>query len=131
MPLLVYAAKSNDCKGCEFKGKCISDKKTHRELSRKCLADYQEIGHSRIGTVAYDQILKRRQIVCEGNFGLQKRCHNLRFTRKRGIENVEEQCLLSASALNLKRLMKEIKGNTNPLAKAAKSLICKWICYLY
>ena len=40
------------------------------------------------------------------NFGLQKRCHNLRSTRKRGIENVEEQCLLSACALNLKRLIK-------------------------
>lgn len=129
MPLLVYAAQNSDCKECGLKGRCIPKDRPHREIIRKWLADYQEIGRLRIGTTAYKRILKRRQIVCEGNFGLQKRCHNLRFTRKRGIENVEEQCLLSASALNLKRLIKGITGKKNPLAKAAKSLICKRIHY--
>ena len=93
-----------------------------RKIIRKPGQEYQEQGRSRIGTSAYNRTLKKRQIVCEGNFGLQKRCHNLRFTRKRGIENVEEQCLLSASALNLKRLIKGIKGKNNPLAKAAIAL---------
>lgn len=131
IPLLVYAAENSDCKECKLRGKCIPEKKQHREISRKWLSDYQDAGRSRIGTVAYKQIMKRRQIVCEGNFALQKRCHNLRFTRKRGIENVLEQCLLSASALNLKRLIKGINGMKNPLAEANMRLICKRIrCFL-
>ncbi|WP_074715483.1 transposase [Ruminococcus flavefaciens] len=49
--------------------------------------------------------MRLRKIWCEGNFSHQKECHNLRRTRKRGIERVTEQCLLSACALNLKRLV--------------------------
>ena len=46
------------------------------------------------------------QIWCEGNFAHQKEQYNLRRTFKRGIEKIIEQCLLSACALNLKRLVK-------------------------
>lgn len=73
---------------------------------RKPWQEFQEYGHNSVGTSKYNEIMIRRQVVCEGNFALQKRCHNLRFTRFRGVENVTIQCLLSASALNLKRLVK-------------------------
>ena len=94
---------------------------------RKMLLSYQDDGRSRVGTPAYKQILKQRQIVCEGNFALQKRCHNLRFTRKRGIENVLEQCLLSASALNLKRLLKRIQDTNLPSDRECKLAFVGWI----
>lgn len=129
MPLLIYAAENSDCNACSLRTKCISEKKLHREISRKWLSNFQDISRQRIGTHRYKQIQRQRQIVCEGNFGLQKRCHNLRFTRKRGIENVLEQCLLSASALNLKRLIKGIRRMKNPLAEAMVSLVCKRILY--
>jgi len=54
--------------------------------------------------------MRLRKIWCEGNFSHQKERHNLRRTRKRGIEKVTEQCLLSACALNLKRMVKALKG---------------------
>ena len=44
---------------------------------------------------------------------LKKERHNLRRTRKRGIEKVTEQCLLSACALNLKRLVAALKVRTS------------------
>ena len=131
VPLRSYVSKRSDCRICQYGPNCYVKRLMTRKITRKPGQEYQEQGRSRIGTSAYNRTLKKRQIVCEGNFGLQKRCHNLRFTRKKGIENVEEQCLLSASALNLKWLIKEIKGKKNPLAKAAKSLICKWIYCFY
>ena len=66
-----------------------------------------------IDTPEYRQAMRARQIWCEGNFSHQKERHNLRRTRKRGIEKVTEQCLLSACALNLKRLVAALKVRTS------------------
>ncbi len=57
--------------------------------------------------------MRLRKIWCEGNFSHQKANHNLRKTFKRGNEKVTEHCLLSACALNLKRLVKYLKGRCN------------------
>ena len=57
-------------------------------------------------TPEYFSALRLRKIWCEGNFSHQKAEHNLRRTYKRGIERVTEQCLLSACAMNLIRLVK-------------------------
>jgi len=52
------------------------------------------------------EALKRRLIWCEGTFSAQKRSHNLRQIFRRGLEAAEDHGLLSAAALNLKRLIK-------------------------
>ena len=127
VPLRSYVSKRSDCKACQYGPQCYVKRLMTRKITRKPGQECQEQGRSRIGSYAYREILRKRQIVCEGNFALQKRCHNLRFTRKRGIENVLEQCLLSASALNLKRLIKGISRMKNPLAEAMVSLVCKRI----
>lgn len=108
MPQRAYAASTLGCKQCLYRERCFSERTKSRKICRKPGQEFQEQGRARVGTQKYRTIMKRRQAVCEGNFALQKRCHNLRSTRKRGIENVEEQCLLSACALNLKRLVKGI-----------------------
>lgn len=59
-------------------------------------------------TPEYREVQRLRRIWCEGTFGILKQEHNLRTTYKRGIKNVTEQCLLSAVALNLKRIVKAI-----------------------
>ena len=68
------------------------------------------IKNSIINSPEYYYSMRLRKIWCEGNFSHQKENHNLRRTRKRGIERVTEQCLLSACALNLKRMVKLLKG---------------------
>ena len=57
----------------------------------------------------YREALKLRQIWCEGTFAVQKRDHNLTRVLRRGLEAVEDRCLLSATALNLKRMIKYTK----------------------
>ena len=122
-PMLIYASKSEDCKNCQYRIKCFAANKKHREIGRRIFLEYQEAGRARIGKYLYKYILERRQIVCEGNFALQKRCHNLRFTRFRGLENVSMQCLLSATALNLKRLVKYGNIPETPDIMTAKAAI--------
>ncbi len=54
----------------------------------------------------YQEALKQRQIWCEGTFAAQKWGHNLTRLLRRGLEAAEDHCLLSAAALNLKRMIK-------------------------
>ena len=54
----------------------------------------------------YREALKRRQICCTGMFAVQKWEHNLTRLLRRGLETAEDHCLLSATALNLKRMLK-------------------------
>ena len=54
----------------------------------------------------HKHILNLRQIWCEGSFAAQKWKHNLRRLFRRGLEAAEDHCLLSATALNLKRMVK-------------------------
>ena len=82
-----YVSVQGDCRICPYRENCISEKMRVRKIVRRPGQEFMEMGRAREGTYAYCSILKRQQIVCEGNFALQKRCHNLRFTRKRGIEN--------------------------------------------
>ena len=61
---------------------------------------------SGFATPEYREALKLRQIWCEGTFAAQKRSHNLTRVLRRGLEAAEDHCLLSAVALNLKRMIK-------------------------
>lgn len=126
-PMLIYASKSEDCQDCKYRIKCFAANKKHREIGRRIFLEYQEAGRDRIGKYFYKYILERRQIICEGNFALQKRCHNLRATRFRGIDKVSVQCLLSASALNLKRLVKYGNKLAMPDVKAVKAALISGI----
>ena len=58
---------------------------------------------------AYHEAMRLRKIWCEGNFSHQKSSHNLRRVLRRGLGNAQTHCLLSAIALNLKRLVALMK----------------------
>lgn len=101
-----YISNPKECDNCKYRQVCFTENLRKSNIKRRPWQEFQETGRNRVGSIEYNEMMIRRQIVCEGNFALQKRCHNLRFTRFRGIENVLAQCLLSSSALNLKRLVK-------------------------
>lgn len=103
-----YISKSSDCKSCPLKEKCIGNRQSQKTIDRHLHADILQEQRNSIDTPEYFRAMRLRQIWCEGNFAHQKEQHNLRRTFKRGIEKVTEQCLLSACALNLKRLVKAI-----------------------
>lgn len=101
-----YLAKFKDCRSCPYREKCIGKSKHGRMIERHLHEESRQEQIKNVNTPEYHNAMKLRRIWCEGNFSHQKEQHNLRRTFKRGIEKLAEQCLLSACALNLKRLVK-------------------------
>lgn len=101
-----YRAKAADCRNCPYRSRCVGKSKYPHFIERNMHEEARQEQAKNINTPEYFAAMRLRQIWCEGNFSHQKQRHNLRRTLKRGIEKVTEQCLLSACALNLKRLVK-------------------------
>lgn len=75
-------------------------------LTRSVFEDAAQKNLSQAGSPEYQQALRLRQIWCEGTFAIQKWSHNLTRVLRRGLGAAEDHCLLSATALNLKRMIK-------------------------
>ena len=101
-----YLAAKKDCNNCPCRQQCIGSSKNSRMVERMLHEESRQEQAKNRNTPEYFAALRLRKIWCEGNFSHQKAEHNLRRTYKRGIERVTEQCLLSACAMNLIRLVK-------------------------
>jgi transposase len=104
----IYAAKTKDCKICPHRKNCFSAKQPHRRIKVALFHEFDKRNRARATTPEYFRIQRLRRIWCEGTFGTLKTQHNMATTYKRGIANIQEQCLLSASALNIKRMVRAI-----------------------
>ena len=103
-----YQADKRDCAACPLHDKCLSenDRRGARKVSTSYFAVDRQRNLERRCSPEYREALKLRQIWCEGTFAAQKREHNLTRVLRRGIEAAEDHCLLSAAAMNLKRMIK-------------------------
>ena len=102
----VYYSRDIVCRECLCRDKCISGKSKRKLILRKQNQFAYEIQCAKNYTAEYYAAMKLRQIWCEGNFSHQKANHNLKQVRTRGLGNAFMHCLLSATALNLKRMVK-------------------------
>lgn len=102
----VYSAKTKECKVCPFREQCFGLTARRRTIERPIAHELLETNKKRAKTDEYKEVQKLRRVWCEGSFGTMKTKHNLIKTNKRGIEKILEQCLFSALALNLKRMIK-------------------------
>ena len=107
----LYLADKQDCQRCPLRKKCLSqqDKRGARKLEHSYFTAQRKRNLSRLSDPIYREALKKRQIWCEGTFAAQKRGHNLTQILRRGLEAAEDHCLLSATALNLKRMIWAMK----------------------
>lgn len=103
-----YQADKRDCALCPLREKCLreSDKRGARKVSVSYFAADRQRNLERRSSPEYREALKLRQVWCEGSFSAQKREHNLARVLRRGLEAAEDHCLLSATSLNLKRMIK-------------------------
>lgn len=104
----VYVADKRDCQSCPLRRKCLSeqDRRGARKLERNYFDAVVKADLEKKNTPAYKEALKWRQVWCEGTFSAQKWGHNLTRVLRRGREAAEDHCLLSATALNLKRMIR-------------------------
>lgn len=106
-----YSADRADCQICPLRERCLPPKgtRTARKLERNYFEPVIQQDLARRDEPEYKEALKLRQIWSEGTFSAQKREHNLMKIQRRGIEAAEDHCLLSATALNLKRMIRWMK----------------------
>ena len=108
-----YASKISDCRNCPLKGKCLSGKKNIRYIERSYYWTQYEKQHENDTTERYMEVQRLRKIWCEGTFSHQKARHCMIRAKMRGIAQTTGQCLLSACAVNLKRMIKWMNSTTS------------------
>ena len=101
-----YRAHPSNCKGCKFRKKCLAPSQQSRKLQIHIFRELVDKNHRFSRSHRGKESLRLRQIWCEGTFALQKEQHNLRRLFRRGIKAAHDHCLLSATAINLKRMVK-------------------------
>lgn len=104
----LYLADKQDCQSCPLRHKCLSeaDKRGARKLEHSCFTPERQRHLARRDDTDYREALKKRRVWSEGTFAAQKWGHNLTRVLRRGLEAAEDHCLLSATALNLKRMIR-------------------------
>lgn len=106
--LRCYQVQGDICQKCTSRKACFDTTGVRRRiLASICYPAFYR-GHLRVNTPEYLHMMKKRKIWAEGSFAVMKREHNLSTIHKRGILAATEECLLSATALNLKRMAKAI-----------------------
>ena len=125
-----YKANTKDCKACLHREKCLAPSQQCRRLQVNIFEEIVKRHHSRDGSPAYKAALCARQIWSEGTFATQKERHNLKRIFRRGIEAAETHCLLSAIAVNLKRMVKCMDHAQNR-AKATLCLTCNIVISVF
>ena len=101
--IVYYRASKNDCSTCSLKPKCTT------AIVRKITRDLNEQVRDQIRTLAntdaFHQSRRERKKV-EMRFAHMKRILKLDRLRLRGLSGVKDEVLLTATALNLRRLAK-------------------------
>jgi len=100
-----YSSKTRVCNGCPHRDKCLAPSQKSRRITVNIFQDIVDKHHAAEGSAVYNDALRKRQIWCEGTFAAQKAQHNLKSLFRRGLRAAQDHCLLSACAINLKRLI--------------------------
>jgi transposase len=101
-----YRADNKVCGSCPLQERCLAPSQKCRKLLVNIFETAFRRSHEKDGTPEHKRILALRQIWSEGTFAAQKARHNLSRLYRRGLEAAEEHCLMSAMAINLKRMVK-------------------------
>ena len=131
-----YVSNPEYCKDCAHKEKCLPDKSNKRTISRHVWEDHKDSVSRFTRTDDGKSIYKRRKETIERSFADSKELHGLRYCRLRGIDNVKEQCLLTAAVQNMKKIAM-VMARHDILMYIAGYAICIqlisyfWISFLY
>ena len=99
-----YWSSSKDCANCPRRNECISEKATRRKVVRHVWQDALERVTWFTKTPNGQRLYSWRKETIERSFAEAKENHGLRFARMLGIKNMREQCFLTATVQNIKRL---------------------------
>ena len=101
--IVYYRASKNDCSTCSLKPKCTTA--VARKITRDLNEDVRDRVRALANTEAFQQSRRERKKV-DMRFAHMKRILRLDRLRLRGLSGVRDEVLLTATAQNLKRLVK-------------------------
>lgn len=99
-----YWSNSKECVNCPRRSECISEKAKRRLVTRHVWQDALDDVTWFTKTLNGQRIYSWRKETIERSFAEAKENHGLRFARMLGIQNMREQCFLTAAVQNIKRL---------------------------
>ncbi|MBZ9607215.1 IS1182 family transposase [Clostridium estertheticum] len=99
-----YVGNAKYCDICPNRAQCFSAKSKFKTIRRHVWETYKEDVVKFTRTDKGRNIYRRRKETIERSFADSKQLHGLRYCHMRGLENVQEQCLLTAAVQNMKKI---------------------------
>ena len=111
-----YKSNPNKCRGCPLLASCTTNPKAQKTITRHVWADARERSDAHRLTDWGKRLYKRRKETVERSFADAKQLFGHRYARYRGITGVKWQCLLAATAQNIKKIatLMDAKGKATP-----------------
>jgi transposase len=111
--IVYYRANKNDCSACSLKPKCTTA--PMRKVTRDVNEDVRDSVRALAGSEAFQQSRRERKKV-EMRFAHMKRILRLDRLRLRGLSGARDEVLLTATAQNLRRLVRFLCHAPPPVA---------------
>lgn len=99
-----YVSDPKICCACKLLPECTNSKSKIRILSRHVWQGYKDKIRENNLTPEGKYLRQKRRETVERSFADAKELHGLRYAKYRGIEKVTEQCLMTAIAMNIKKM---------------------------
>jgi transposase len=110
-----YHSDAEICRMCPVRGQCTRSKNMVKVVTRHVWQAARERVDSHRLEPRGKKIYQRRKETVERSFADAKQLHGHRYARMRGLNNVREQCLLAATAQNIKKIALLLGRMTPPL----------------
>ena len=99
-----YHSDPSQCRNCSVRQKCTQSSNATKVVTRHVWESSREhMDQHRLSRVG-KRIYKRRKETVERSFADAKQLHGHRYARMRGLTRVQQQCLLAATAQNIKKI---------------------------
>ena len=103
-----YVSDPQICSNCHMLSECTESQNKVRVITRHVWQRYREHIRENILTSFGKYLRQRRRETVERSFADAKELHGLRYARYRGLKNVTEQCLMTAIAMNIKKMARHL-----------------------
>jgi len=117
---IIYACEPAACLSCPLRFECVSSEMSPRQIVRFD-TPYVDRAMASCRSSRGRHLLCRRQTVIEGRFAAAKTRHALSRARWRGVLNLTIQALLTATVLNVKKLLQRTKAKTPAVGNTASA----------
>ena len=121
-----YHSDPAQCRNCELRRQCTRSRNMTKIVARHVWQASRERVDSHRLEPRGKAIYARRKETVERSFADAKQLHGHRYARMRGLSNVREQCLLAATAQNMKKiaLLLSVSGENLPPQQYLALLRC-------